>query len=123
MSLSSLEKNKYVNKINLRPNIIKSHNSFILVWDGEFKQIEDIFEDVSIHIAENDIDIFKNIPIFTGYKEVITLYKETEKKPTKKQSPKDDDIIEIADGTLLNKQTNEEFVTEIIEDDDSNFFN
>jgi len=79
-SLSLLETNEYVNKINSIPKVIKKHNNFILVWDGEFKQIEDIFMHIARQMEINDI--FQNIPFIYTYKEIIILYKENESNET-----------------------------------------
>lgn len=138
-SLSLLTKNKYVNKINLTPKIVKNHNYFILVWDGEFEQIEDIFMHIGRQIAKSDI--FDNIPFINEYNnsknKVITLYKENEtdvdevvdepSNETEVQTDvtdvdetnvdeKDIDFVEIGNNVFLNKKTNQTY--EIVDDND-----
>lgn len=67
--------------------------------------------------------ITKGSPNYDGLDQ---YFEKQEKKPTKKVSTKatkQEDIITIADGVILNKNTNEEYTTENIDEDINDFFN
>jgi hypothetical protein len=93
------EELNFVDQFN---NLNKCSNKFRSSWTADLQKVNHILS----KIRKNEKLQQENTCMFI------------KKKPNKQ-----DDIIEIADGILLNKQTSEEFETEIIEVDESDFFN
>ncbi len=110
-------------------DLIAKYEVVLMPWkDNEIKEAKQTIEYYTKLSCERERKNCKNEWMQTKFnymtKDLDYFFEERrEKKPTKKPTSKETDFVEIADGVILNKATNQELVKETIEDENDDFFN